>query len=647
VGLVQKSPLYALSQRCLRGSSARKLLSLAVSVLQEHKSFFSANQILSPTGFTDGNSVEHVLYNEQGADFIRYLAPMTASLVKNYRNRTVEWFKNEMSTKSAALTEIFTEKEGFPSIYGPERHQAWDLRLKRSGEKNIFGEIYAAIDKAEESIFIDVFFLGGSIGAMLAKKLVDKVQKNKKIWIYLLNDRQNPLRFNEEMEPVYNYLRAYAENFPEDRLVVLTPRIDLKRTAFPDFGEVILKDSVLQAVLSRMQKESLVGQLSFYPKAKSDHSKVFVVDGLNPKTGIAFVGSKNFTDSSGGIAFDDVMKIKGPAVPVILDSYYYDLYEAIRFDLKQEKSYFESLALVHSGGNAALGGAEALERVLRMLLSPVDVLARNRNYEGANKITWPAAGPTKLMIGENNVYGTIRTVLPQVLAAIRSAKKQIIISGQYIYEPSIVRALDAAAKRYPTPVKVYLLLSDMADPLRPHSPFSLIPNISYAEQLIRNSNVEVRWNQIPREDLEALREVQNKFRVNYSPEYHHKTLSVDGVSRHDADMCGGQSAQLVKNLSQEKPPMLISGSANLDVMTMTGGFREFQVTVFDAKASVDHDCYFWQRFTDSNLSRVVRLKEMNLPRELIDRGIDESRFNQIIRDSVLGAYNSMSGYFTE
>lgn len=656
------SAFGTLFSTCIAHSSVQ-VMAETLKTSMQHSSYTGSNQLLSLTGYIPGNKVEQLLENYYEPAFISYMAPMTKTVIDNYGTLTIEQFKKMMTSKSDALNKFFTTAEGFPEITGSKKHRAWDLTKqadlvtgsdsKHIGRKNIYGEVFQSIEEAKKSVFIDVFFLGGSIGAMLTKRLIQKVQENPNFWVYILNDRNNPLGYNNEMQPVYNYIRAYAENFPMDRMVILTPRIDLKRTAYPDFADMLLKDSTLEGMISSSQKAGLIGQLSFYPKGKSDHSKVIVVDGLSKAEGIAFVGSKNYTDTSGGVAYDEVTKIQGPAVAAILDSYYYDLTEALK--IPSNSQYVSDLYTSSAGGKNSAAGIEAK---IASILAQVDVLSRVSGGKNMMNLTWTAAemqgGTTPIMIGENNVYGTIRTALPQVIAGIRSAQKQVIISEQFIYEPSVVRALKEVAApkdRNKTPVKVYILLADMADHLNPTKAFSHIPNVSYAEELVRNPNIQVKWKKIPATHLEALEEAHTKYGANYAPEYHLKSLSIDGVLESQKATCEQPNGKsfLVQSLSQiETLPLLISGSANKDVMTMTGGFREFQVVLYDRMATVDHDCQFWSRFTDpdqsTNIVKADGQMGMNIPADLVQKGLTERRFNQLIRDLVETLYNVVTGY---
>lgn len=631
--------LKALQQIAMDCFSSNSLLLNSIELAQQtYKSLqaMKVNQTISLNGFLPGNKVEYLTQNYYEPEFILYMAPMTAVIQKKYSQWSVDDFKAKMTTKAEALQNVFTTAEGFPAQ--PSQHRIWDLVKKGTTQKNIHGQIFKAISEAQESIFIDLFYIGGSAGATLAKNIIQQVQAKPKLRVYILNDRNNPLGYESELAPVYNYLKAYSEKFPEDRIIILKPRIDLKRTALPHLAESIMSDQTLKAVLSKDSTEALKKQLSFYPKAKSDHSKVVVVDGLNQDLGVAFVGSKNFTDSSGGISTDEVTRVEGPAVPAILDSYYYDLVEAMRESLRIEPQYLQSFQSMASSTQI-----DNNELLIKKLLAGVDVL--NRNQAQPINLDWKIKGSAVLQIGENNVYGTIRSALVQYVSYIRSAQRQIIISDQFLYDPYIISSLQDAIRNKPY-LKVYILLSPKVDELAPRAHFSHVPNISYVENLVSTTQVQIRWKATPAPILTAISNAQNNYQVKLAPEYHLKTLSIDGVTRDNAYLCNDKARNL-ESLQQAvgKFPALISGSANKDVMTLTGGFREFQLGIYDKETVITHDCQFWNRFLDPSQSADINDQQMNLPAELAKVSIDGRVFNQIIRNVIDLTYNAVSGYF--
>lgn len=653
--------LVSLVQACLSSNAnVDSLLDFTSKVLNYTKGR-GTNQITTPAGYIGGNKVELLTQNIYDKAFIEYLAPFThkvqnanSSLGKPYSQMTVEDFKSLMKDEKGAVTDIFSKAEGFPQ----EEHAIWS-KTKANQEKNMYGHMMEAMKQAEQAIFIDVFFIGGSVGISLAKQLMALSQAKPNLHIYVLNDRKNPLGYDKEMRPAYNYLRAYAEKFPASRIMVTEPRIDLKRTSYPNFMDTLLTDETLRKTLGTSSQDFKV-KMGFYPKAKSDHSKIVVVDPKSSK-GIAFVGSKNFTDSSGAVSYDEVVKIQGPAVAAVTDSYYYDLLEAVAELQTTAPAYLKNLAQ-----RSAKSSAQDAIGMAKDILRPMDILNRTdsnylNNINSSEALKIPAVGNTIVAIGENNVYGTIRSALSQDVYAIMNAKKQIIISDQFMWDETVIKALREKVRKDMIPV--YVLLGAQDDITDPAKNFVRIPNVVFLNDLLATGKIKIKWKKTPTEDGVGLTNVKNKYGVMLSPEYHLKGISVDGVTAEQRGMCAQLSndkqvvwdlnqVQKLKSAMQGQVPALISGSANKDTMTMLGGFREFQVMIFDAEATIKHDCLFWARYEDpdhainvAGSNGRVNYDLIMLPKEVTDKGITGPLFNEILKRIMTGAYNTTGEYF--
>ncbi len=614
--------------------------------------------VTSYAGYIEGNHVQQLTQNRYDEEIISYLGNLKNKLLteknrelnKLYINFSKEDFKKVMVSKKDALTKLFTKAEGYPVLSsGRPAHEVYDRIIPGVNETNLFGEMFHAIRGAKKSIFFDVFFFGGSMGIYLAKQLIHQVQTQPDLYVYIITDRDNPFGYGKERDTVYNYLRAYGEKFPEDRIIILPANVTLKRTSLPDFIDLLVDDESLQELMKGETFKKYQDKVVVYPKAKSDHSKVFVIDGLDPQNGVAFVGSKNFTDASGSIAYDEMTLVKGPAVPIILDSYYYDLLEAMRLDIKKQPTYLKSFA--------SQRGIRATnqETIIHNLLKELDVLTR---YKGTNlsnfSYTWPKEGDAIIQIGQNNVYGTIRSPLEQDIHAILTAKKQVIISDQFLYDPTIVAALRRATL-YNNKVDVYVIMASLEDPTAPEKPFNHVPNLVFLEDMMwakrsdGKPKIEVKWKKVPETHASELKKVATGFGAIISPEYHIKALSVDGIPYDKRHLCGSfsneknvkvspQLENQVKGLI-EGTPILVSGSANKDNMTLLGGFREFQLLVFDKLASAKHDCLFWARWDDPTKSEPAKPFEVILPPALIERGMTPKAFVNILKTLLVNGYN--------
>jgi hypothetical protein len=398
-------------------------LNFTRSLMQEkyQDKYFGPLFLKSLAGYIDGNSVELLPHGPHDPDTILSLGKLAYKFRNHkvlYRSKSltemsINDFKSIMRSKRDAL-KILNDQCGVP-----EQHPIFHKYLGNN-KKNHFTEIYNSIVQAKESIFIDIFFLGGTMGMSLAKLLIQKVQTNPKLKVYILTDRENPLGYRDELNPVYNYLRAYSEKFPEDRIVILPANIFLKRTSLPQFADILLDDQALSTILKHSALRHYKEKITIYPKAKSDHSKVIVIDGKNSDRGLAIIGSKNLTDSSGALAYDEIISIQGPAVKFILDSYYYDLVEAMKLDLNNNRgSYLNNIYQAWFNKKSYQN-----EIMIKNLLHDIDILERRKSdYMSSTRVFAKTKGNTLMQLGQNNVYGNIRSPLSQNIEAILSAEK--------------------------------------------------------------------------------------------------------------------------------------------------------------------------------------------------------------------------------
>lgn len=639
--------LKSLKSQCLDKNTDLSAMMNSVFSITSQKSFKGAPVLLNASGFIPGNKILQITQNNTTPEYVsklgvlnsKYKSTVNATLNKKYIDMTLEDFKTVMTRKEDAL-KLFTEN-GLPESLDPQNangHPGF-LPTLPNGAPNSFGEIYAAIGRAKKTIFVDVYFFGGSMGAMLAKNIIQQMQdENKKdLRVVILNDRNNAMAYNLEMQPVYHFMRAYAEKFGEGRMLVMVPKIDLKRTSMPSFVDLLVSDEAANKALGTEVVQNLMQNNKIYPKAKSDHSKVYLVDAYDATSGVAFVGSKNMTDSSGGVSYDEVTKMEGPAVPAIQDSYFYDIQEALKND-----TTFSKINSAMSTLNAfdALGRADAAAK---------------------KSMSYPAKGDGIVSLGENNVYGSLRLPLIQDIQAIMTAKKQIIISEQFVYDPYIVKALieakHAAAGRGEK-LDIFILLATINGPIQLLEPekvkFAHVPNIFFLKDMMA-TGIQIKWKHESKAMIDALLGAK-ALGAELSPEYHLKTISVDGVLASNQASCQqiANEAKIVENPSamktladqMERLPLLISGSANKDNMTMIGGFREFQVVVYDKTATAKHDCLFWSRWNSPQSSREVKVDEQfQIPDQLKAKGIANTDMLEFLKEFFLGVYNFQINFF--
>lgn len=458
-------------------------------------------------------------------------------------------------------------------------------------ERQTFPQIIHSFQQAEKSIFIDLFFFGGSIGLSMVDFLSQELERKPHLQLMMVRDQVNHFGHRGEMAPVYNYLRAKMSLEPK-RLVILPANVfDKQVNGFPEFFKNFLSQDFLNQL-------GLDEKFSLYIKAQSDHSKIAIIDGNHPAgKPQMIIGSKNWTDSSGAICNDENLLVEGPMAVLALDNYFQDLYIGLKNDWNIKNNFLNQFyENIHKSGWAqnpecqlSSSNQDLRELKILQLLCPFDLLKRYRfdlskflqlpRQDQMIQIKVKSQGTAHVRFGENNATASVTTVLNQNLEAIQYAKKQILINEQLFYSPAIVEALKQKVKQG---VEVRILLEGF---IHEGGQFPGMPNLIYLDEL-KKSGVQVKWK------------IHTPF-SHFFPEHHGKTISVDGFDSR------GERA------SRQSLPQLIVGSANKDLLTMKGGFRESQVEVIDLKASREHDLLFWKNWNDPQESREATFAEFN------------------------------------
>jgi phosphatidylserine/phosphatidylglycerophosphate/cardiolipin synthase-like enzyme len=636
---------------CLKYSPGMNLVNLGLKYIYKSEGYHGAPFPITYSGYVGGNKVElfnhtniapadTAVVSEQLELLLTAKAPGTDKL---YQNLSVDDFKNLMNTPEEAVSKFFTEEEGFK--YGAEHAAFTPISISRHG---IFGEVLNSIESAEESVFIDVFWIGGTIGVNLAKTLMNKVIKNPEFKVYIITDNENKFGYGSELDLVYNYLRAFSEKFTDKHFYIAPANVGLKRTALPEFIDLLITDTTVTDFQKSSGVRGLLQNDGFHLLAKSDHTKVFVVDGKNTDHGKAYVGSKNWTDSSGAVNIDEVAKIEGPAVQLILNSFYYDVLES--FDNSKEVSTMagglSTSELVRDHIKAKFPEHIGDYRHgLKQLLSGMDVIGRNRfkNPISYTNINVPYKkhpnGKSVVAPAQNNIYGTEVSAVEQNVQAILSAKQQILIDDQFLYDPQVIEALKVAATV--NKVKVYVLMETLQAVNALNNVAAPIPNNLFVPDLVR-LGIPVKWMLAPPHLKDAVISSFEKYGRILSTTFHVKSIGIDGVLESDQASCNFEEPVVS---TDEKAPLLITGSANKDVMTMSGGFREYQVAVYDAEATARHDCLFWSRWNSSSAIMTDGM-DFDLPQQAIDAGFTEKeKFLEALKVVLFSAYNFTKDFF--
>lgn len=502
---------------------------------------FHAGHAASETGWISGNRTRYVSTArtdpafgatiDAGSELLATHYPFTAggrgSLPAMYR-----------TLKTHGHLAVFNEA-GFKTINNPDPRQR-DLVWQQP--HGVYHEVLQLIDSAEETIFIDIFALGGVMGVSLAKHLLQRLQDNPKLKIFILRDTVNHFGAIAELMPVFNYLLAYSYLFPQ-RLIVSASWLHGHVSGLPAFLKQIIDDNFVKA--SGVQKT-----LDLALQVVSDHSKLMVVDAKS-KHPRAIISSKNWSDRTGAYFFDDAIVIEGPAAAVVQDDFYHDM----RLGLKKVMATQFTAAAFGASSNyidRLYRGNQpqaSLDEKISVILQDFDLLARDANLtpRHQHRLNWPARGDALVRTGYNSVDSTTSNIIDQNIQAILHANKNIYINEQFCFDKKIVTALlNVKSKRPHLDIKLILEHALEGEP-------DGIPNSLYLDLLI-NRGIAVRWK-------------KTQWIGNIPQKNHSKTLSVDGK-------------------------FLIVGSANKDSLTMFGSFRDQQVDVFDPSAVAAHDAVF-------------------------------------------------------
>jgi phosphatidylserine/phosphatidylglycerophosphate/cardiolipin synthase-like enzyme len=381
------------------------------------------------------------------------------------------------------------------------------------------------------------------------------------------------------MLPVFNFLLAYSLKNPE-KLVILPAVISEHKSGLPGFIAPLITEDLLVGT-------GIQDHLQLYGEAKSDHSKVFVIDGKS-KNPVAFVGSKNLTDASGPFCYDEVAKVSGPAAAIVLDDYYLDMKHALTkvdytkkpYLLSGYENYLSHLA--KNGWSSALyKTTDSPNQMIANVLKPFDLLDRDSEMESSvSSVSIPSQGTALVRNGMTNVDSSRSNLIDQVVQSIKFAQNRILIKDQFIFDRNVVLALIEAknkAKEEQRNLEVKIIL----EPLALANPKGM-PNLLYLDRL-KEVGIEIKWMQTypfkPFVDgsYKNMNEEQIHALHDISQELHQKTISVDGK-------------------------FVIAGSANKDQTTMYGAFREAQLDIYDSTAAKVHDDVFYEYWNNPHLT---------------------------------------------
>lgn len=304
-------------------------------------------------------------------------------------------------------TDYFTPEAIAQVIANPEATHAWEANNPILNQP-IAESLRDTIRSAEETLYIDIFLMGGTWGLDIAKELLLASERGVKA--VLVRDTENRFSSGFEMDPLWDALEKHSHQ--NDNLTVMRAQIKNRPSGLPFGLDQITSifDDLIDAPLSL--------------EAKSDHSKIVIADGLSRKPQM-WVGSKNTVDSGGSFFYDEVMHVEGPAAAASFISYLPDMELA------------HQLALDEKVNNSKPADGWFTTMVETM---------RNRR-DGTERTVCDAVGSASVLIAENNADDSIRNIEHTVLSLIESATDSIDMYQFLAYSPEIGRALAAAVKR--------------------------------------------------------------------------------------------------------------------------------------------------------------------------------------------------------
>jgi phosphatidylserine/phosphatidylglycerophosphate/cardiolipin synthase-like enzyme len=470
------------------------------------------NYSLSAVGFIPGNVVELVSHNEISPD-------------------RIQWFNDRVIFSGGALDfsqpymkmPLTASDDGHPSFKDP-----------------MFAKIRDMILRSKQSIFIDIFLFGGTMGGTLSKFLLDQTVEKRKVnpnfKVLLLHDYATNYNMKEEMMPIFSYIKQRIETEPglKGSVYLLQANIQRHPPGIP-FGITNLVPKT-EETFKALEKRNT------YYESKIDHSKVIVIDaeGDAPE---AYFGSKNWSDHSGGYYFDNAIYVKGPAAAVVQAVYYDDVDAALTTDANEKKWFF-----FKEDGFAN----EAYLPIRKQIL----------DWFRVKRASYPAAGDQVVRLAEANVDGKIKDVRNILVDMISKAESHIFMEQLFIYDSYINDALMKRKAQVPG-LKIRILADHNGN-------FNLggLPNTLFLEQMTKHG-IEVK----ARRTLGIEAKFPNGTTQGYHQENHRKITSIDGK-------------------------VILGGSSNLNPDTLQGSFREFGAQIFDTKVIANFEKEFQEAWTD-------------------------------------------------
>lgn len=415
----------------------------------------------------------------------------------------------------------------------------------------IFKALKEMVKKSKDSIFVDIFLFGGTIGATLAEYMLDqtleKLKKNPNFKLVILHDYATHYGLKDEMLPIFKYLekRRKENQKLENSFFLLQSNIQRHPPGIPF--------AISNLIPRNANTFDVLKERSSYYESKIDHSKVMVID-ANTDNPEAWVGSKNWTDHSGGYYFDNAVHIEGPAAALVQHSYYSDIEAALTTDENETKwFYYQEEGLDNKKYHSKK----------KQILKSFKVTRKKYSYKGSDTVR----------LTEADVNGTIKNTRNMLIDMIQKAKHHIYMEQLFLYDPYIV---DALIKR-----KIQQTALDIRILVDHNGNFKMggLPNSIFLREL-KSYGIKIR----ARNTISVDNTFPDGSSKTYFQENHRKITSIDGKA-------------------------LLTGSSNLNPDTLQGSFREFGVQLFTTSEIKRFETEFLEDWKDPE--KVVELDILN------------------------------------
>lgn len=552
--------LYNISGRTLALATTPEALINGIKALPVFsEDFFSSRPYLSDyshswLGFIPGNQVELISENQRDQERIQWL------------NERVIFAGGSLNWNAPYLN--INEHPAFKN-------------------DPIFRKIREMIDSATDSIFIDIFLFGGTLGASLSRHLVDQTLAKKVInpnfKTILLHDYATNYNMKDEMMPIFTYLRDRINQEPavKESFILLQANIQRHPPGIP-FG-------LTNLIPKTEEVFKYVQNMNTYYESKIDHSKVIVVD-ANTDHPQAYFGSKNWTDHSGGYYYDNALWIKGPAASMVQAAYYDDIDAALTLNPEEQKwFYFKEEGFAND----------------RYIFKRKSIL----DWFKVKQSSIPSSGEQTVRLAEANVDAKIKEVRNMLIDMIRQAENHIYMEQLFLYDKYINDAL--IKRKIQRPELEIRILADH------NGNFGMngFPNSIFMREMSR-AGIKIR----ARTTQKSTATFPNGKTQDYHQENHRKISSFDGK-------------------------MMMIGSSNLNPDTLQGSFREFGAEIYDAKEISKFEQSFLKDWEDRQMTQDFEIEtfQLKLGKESVSPEIS-ALFNDIAA-CVLRSKDNLEGRY--